>query len=153
MPVRNNNCRHAKAPGDQDYELDPISLKIARRPCRGALLNWFCRVRHNRLLFLGRRNSADMSLGRWIFPVENVTFSALEGGVCFLLIDFQIQDTVGGCFDMTPGPFARARFHLGPRSLIERVQGRDIMTARTAQARMRNPLVSKLRSISSAPSL
>ena len=82
-----------------------------------------------------------------------MTFGTLKSRIGLLLVDFQIQNTIGGRFDMTPGTFTRTRFHPSPCALIEGVQRADIVTTRTAQARVRDPFVSKLRRMPRAPFL
>ena len=106
-----------------------------------------------RLLFGGRRNRVDMSLGRRIPSVANVTLGALKSRIGFLLLKLVVQYSIRGCFNVAAGARSSASPDLSSRLRIERVQRRDIVAADAAQAGVRDPLVPELCGVAPAPSL
>lgn len=94
-----------------------------------------------------------MSFRRRVPAIANVTLGALKSRIRFLLLELQVEDSVGRRFDVAAGACAPARLRLSPRLRIQSVERRDVVTTHTTEARVWNPLVPELCGVTPAPPL
>ena len=94
-----------------------------------------------------------MSFRRRVSAIANVTLRALKRRIRFLLLELQVENSVGRRFDVAAGACAATRLRLSPRLRIQRVERRDVVTTHTTQARVWNPFVPELGGVTPAPPL